>query len=180
MSNEERDRLDEWIDGALRGYSDAEPLARIEDRVLNRVRAARTARRRSWRLAFAVPALAALVVVVWIVWRQQPAVAPPQVPVAAIKPPAVLAPPVVSSVPVAKRRHRPVRHPLPMHEYFPAPSPVTAEEKALFAWARRSPAEAQHAFADLRRRNEGPIVIQKIEIAPLEADGAYQGEDNAK
>jgi hypothetical protein len=67
-----QDDLDRLIDGALSGYSNVEPLAGLEDRVLNRVRVeASRRRRRIWILGvLAAPALVALVLA--IPWRRTP------------------------------------------------------------------------------------------------------------
>src|SRR5690348_1041953 len=46
--------IDRLIDGALSAYSDREPMAGLERRILNRIRTAETRRRRSaWFLGFA-------------------------------------------------------------------------------------------------------------------------------
>lgn len=75
---------------------------------------------------------------------------------------------------------------LPKLECFPAPQPMTQEERALVAWVARAPAEARDVFADLRKRieepvtfqpvevrklTEEPVTIQPIQIQPLQSDG---------
>src|SRR5579859_7817535 len=59
------DELDRRIDDALAGYSGAEPLAGIEERVLRRVRVA--TRRRAFGWAAAIAVAAAMVVTVSVV-----------------------------------------------------------------------------------------------------------------
>jgi hypothetical protein len=170
---EDRDELDRVIDGALARYSGAEPLAGLEERVLNRVRVVETGRR--WRLAWAF-ALVAAVVVVAVVMRtpRQPVlksnglarvIAP-----APVRPaPAVEKERVVAKRPVrAKARRQRV---LPKQEQFPAPAPMTAEERALVAFVGQHPAEARQVFAELQKSDE-PIEIQPIQIPPLRSDGA--------
>jgi hypothetical protein len=61
--------------------------------------------------------------------------------------------------------------PLPKLEQFPAPTPMTAEERALLAFVEQHPAEARQVFADLQKSDE-PIEIQPIQIPPLQSDGA--------
>ena len=85
MRNSDRDELDDLIDGALPGYSDASPLEGLEERVLCRIHAAPAARRVPWprRLAFAGSALTVLVLAIVVprtCWNPQP---PPANPAAA-------------------------------------------------------------------------------------------------
>src|SRR3954449_6548830 len=63
MDRENYDELDRIIDCGLAGYAAHEPLAGLEERVLNRVRLANAGRRRlSWRhWTLALPVLAALI-----------------------------------------------------------------------------------------------------------------------
>jgi hypothetical protein len=44
MKNDDRDELDDVIDGALPAYSSADPMEGLENRVLHRVQAAGAAR----------------------------------------------------------------------------------------------------------------------------------------
>jgi hypothetical protein len=176
MKNDNRDELDNLIDGALSEYSSVEPMEGLEDRVLRRVHAAGTARRSPWLwgVGVAIPAAAALLLL-WVVWRPQPCSTNPAPKLAVVKtPPAPLKPPQVSPAPVGrvmKPKRRPVTRPLPKEEFFPSPSPLTGEERALVAWVQRAPLEAQQAFADLRKRSEEPVVIEPIRIPPLQSDG---------
>ncbi len=162
--NPEHDELDRLIDRALSGYSAAEPLAGLEQRVLYRIR---SRPRQVWRFwpAVAVPALATLLMV-WL--YPEPRVEPPA-PVAAV----LKSPPLT---PVASRPEPSVRvarrSVLPKQERFPLPTPLTNEERALIAWATRAPDEARKAFEDLRKRAEEPLEIKPIEIRPLDNDGA--------
>jgi len=61
---EPKDELDRIIDGALAAYSTAEPPAGLEERVLSRIRAAETLRRRAIARALTLAAVAAAVLVV--------------------------------------------------------------------------------------------------------------------
>lgn len=166
------DNLDRLIDGALAGYSNAEPLAGLEGRVLNRVRVKLAMRRRvfAWAVAFAA---VASVVVVGIVIRTERHVAVPKpaeivqakpaLPTAVTRLPRVM-PKRVS----VKRSGRP--KPLPKLEQFPSPAPLTAEERALVALAQQDPEELGK-FAEMERQSEAPLEIQPIQIAPLQQDG---------
>ena len=166
-----RDKLDRLIDGALASYSDAEPLAGLEARVVNRVRLA-GARRRIFARGVGL-AVAASVVVLWIVVRtEQRRVVPRPREVARVT---SVAPPVPAiqravRIPAWVRAKRPKA--LPKLEKFPAPEPMTAEERAFVALVKRDPTEAQEIFADLRKRADAPIEIQPIQIPPLQSDGA--------
>ena len=165
-----RDELDRLIEGALAGYSDAEPLAGLEERVVNRVRAARARRRVvAWAAAVAV---AASVVVVGVVVRTERRVPPKPAEVAGVTnvaPPAAVATPE-PRIRRAARSRRPKA--LPKLEQFPAPEPLTAEEKALLALVEHDPKEAQQVFTALSQSGDGPIQIAPIEIAPLQSGGA--------
>jgi len=163
-----RDELDRLIDGALPGYADAEPLAGLEGRVVNRVRVVRNRRRLAWGLVAAVAAG----VVVGIGIRTERRTVPKPVPVAQVT---NIAPPVAAiqravRIPARVRARRPKA--FPKLEQFPAPAPMTAEERAFVAFVERDPTDAQQIFADLRKRADAPIEIQPIQIPPLQSDGA--------
>jgi len=163
------EELDRRIDSALVGYSDAEQLAGLEERVLRRVRVAMRRRMLGWAAAIVV---AASVVVTVIVVRVPHHVGPTyRVGVPAVMRPApVVEKPRVVTVRRAKSRAVRARR-LPKLEQFPARAPLTAEERALLALVAHHPAEAQQVFAELQKSKE-PIEIQPIQIPPLQSDGA--------
>ena len=164
------DELDRRIDDALAGYSGAEPLAGIEERVLRRVRVA--TRRRAFGWAAAIAVAAAMVVTVSVV--RVPRVVTPTYRVgvpAVMRPAPVLEKARVVTARRVKPRARRARR-LPKLEQFPAPTPLTAEERALIAFVEHHPAEAQQVFAALQKRSHEPIEIQPIQIPPLRSDGA--------
>jgi hypothetical protein len=178
MKNDDRDELDDLIDGALPEYSSAGPMDGLEDRVLYRVQAAGAARRSPWpyRLWFAIPALAALLfagIALRMGWNPQSRVmdatrkAEVSVPSSPTPPQPSLAPATRVVMPEPKT---PARS-LPKEEFFPTPTPLTDEERALVAWVGRAPIEAEQAFADLQKRIAEPITIQPIQIPPLQSDG---------
>ena len=169
MGSEKRDELDQLIDCGLAGYVDAEPLAGLEKRVLERVRLADVGRRRrvwwGWVMAAGAAAVAAVFLVADRPRPVQPLVGQ------ALRPAAGLLP----GVPAQSRRQaeRPTpqirRNPatqsrLPKRDQFPTPAPLTAEERALIQLAQFDP-EALQSSAELR-----PIEIAPIEIAPLQID----------
>jgi hypothetical protein len=166
------DELDRVIDGALADYSGAEPLAGLEERVLNRVRVVEAGPRWRFAWAFALAAVAAAVVTTIVVQiPQQPA--PKNNDIACVVTPAPL--PAVEKARVVPKRLVRSRAPrpglLPKLEQFPSPTPMTAEEQALVAFVGQRPAEAQQVFADLRKNGE-PIEIEPIQIPPLQNYGA--------
>lgn len=171
---ESNDELDRRIDSALAGYADAEPLEGIEERVMRQVRAARRRRVFGWAAAMAVAA----VVVMTVIVVRTPRVAAPKhddiarviVPVPERPVPAAETPRIVPRRRVNSRIAR--LEPLPKLEQFPAPTPLTEEERALAAFVARYPKEAQQAFEDLRKRSEEPVEIKPIEIPPLPDIGA--------
>jgi hypothetical protein len=151
-----QDDLDRLIDSGLAAYSSAEPLAGLEQRVLQRVR---TVRRRRWWGLILVPAAAALVFALMPAKRLEIAVTPP--------PPPVVQPirePVQTAI-VAKRasRRRSVQS-SPKREFFPTLTPLTTEERALVQLARATPQQLLPPPAK-------ELEIKPIEIAPLIPDG---------
>jgi hypothetical protein len=164
--------LDRTIDSALAAYSDAEPLAGLEERVLYRVREAEAGRRRVFGWAIALVAAATLVVPVVVVRAPRHTESKTYV---------VGIPAIKQSVPVSaetrvavKQRtksHAARKRRLPKEEHFPAPAPMTGEERALLAFVRQNPVDAQQLLAELQKRSDEPIDIQPIQIPPLQSDG---------
>ena len=180
MENNGRDTLDSMLDDALACYSGAEPLAGLEERVLHRVRASELTRRRPFRWVCAF-ALAAALVLVAIVMKTPRYATPKPGEIARTEIPPLAGPAANVEQPriASQQRHSRVaarRAPspssLPKQEHFPAPAPLTSEERALRSFVERDPAEAQQVFAQLRKRTNDPIEIQPIQIAPLQIDGA--------
>jgi hypothetical protein len=186
MNSDNRDELDDVIDGALAGYSSAEPLDGLEDRVLRRVRATGATRRSPWFYRVAIPALAAVLfacIALRTEWKsqsrttsatQRAAVSEPSSLASAPQPSPAPATRVVEPKPGIGTGQKPIApaRPLPKEEFFPARMPITDEERALVAWVRRAPAEAAQAFADLEKRSAEPISIQPIQIPPLQSESA--------
>lgn len=154
------DELDRILDDALGSYGDREPRPGLERRVLARVAAARPGRRLGWWWV-AAGATACACIATGLLFRDQP-VPPPDL-VRLEQPVPVFR--VVAITPVVLRRA--VRPALPKQEMFPAPAPLTAEERAMLQLAERFPKQA----LELTARQEKPIAIPEIEIKPLE-DGS--------
>ncbi len=166
--------LDYMIDRALSAYSSAEPLAGLDERVLNRIYTAEAGRRqfRPWQWTLAVVALAAIVVVAIALWPRHVPATKGAAFVAGILPPSRREPRLAPkrAVRIAVGR-APSPKSYPKQEQFPAPAPITAEERALLAFVEHHPAEARQVFADLRKQGDEPMEIQPIQIAPLQTDG---------
>ncbi|HVP46741.1 MAG TPA: hypothetical protein VMT32_09165 [Bryobacteraceae bacterium] len=167
--------LDRMIDTALAGYSSAQPLEGLEERVLNRVRLSARRRVIGWAVAMAV---VASVVVAAIFVRIPRAAVPAGQDVARVQTPAPprLVPETLRIAPKQRRgrivtkRAEPPR-PLPRLEQFPSPTPMTTEERALLAFVEHHPDEAKQLVTQQQKSGE-PIEIQPIQIAPLQSDGA--------
>jgi len=188
------DEFDQVLDDALAEYREAEPLAGLEERVLQRLRL-QSEQRRSlwWRWSAIAAAAAVLVVAVWIGARDRtrhevlaPSVVQKQAPIEPQRPPAS-APArddmVAKNIPVATTASRsthmsaPVQlassEAAPMPERFPSPAPLKPEERMLLALAMTHPEILPVKSADDRE-----IVVDPINIKPLSSENRdYQGEN---
>ena len=163
MDRESYDELDRIIDCGLAGYAAHDPLAGLEDRVLNRVRLSNAGRRKlSWRYwALALPVLAALMLLAVASKSSRAPVARLQpLPAARGETPAPVPAQGVTRAAIARRSSRHTQ-PLPKRNQFPTPTPLTAAERALIAIAELPPLE----------KNSEEIQIAPIEIPPLKIDG---------
>lgn len=161
MTNDEMDSLDRLLDEALARYSNPQPLAGLEQRVLHRVRAQGAPRRFSpgaWLPAFAAVALAILLAVPFVP-HHRPALPHPAVLQRALPAPGVNAA-LVGTHARARKRRSPNRH-------MGRPLPLTKEEQALLALVTTDPGEARAVFADLQRQSTEPIQLEAIKIEPL-------------
>ena len=181
------DRFDEFLDHALREYRDAEPLAGLEDRVLQRLHSQPVERRRTWWIWGALAACAALVLIgVWIGVETSTT---PHLPTAGkYGPPADIAaaraaeqPNLTPTPPKAGG----VRRPTPVaraeaptqtattNPQFPTPAPLTAEEHALLAMLHANPDALPKP-----RENSEDTTIAPIEIKPLAGSAASTQENS--
>ena len=155
MRDDARDEFDRRLDAALASYSNVEPPAGMEQRILARVRASGERRHFVWWhwAAAAIPALACLLAV--FTYRDRPVIEPPRV--AMTVPPA----PVVSR-PVVRRvlRTGPAR--LPKREVFPTPTPLSPEERALVMLVAQSPEKARELLTPVEPKPIEPIKIEPI------------------
>ena len=145
---------DDELDTALAQYSRVEPLAGLEQRILNRVSAEGRARRFGfwpWLAALAI----AMLLMTALLWKK-PVPAPH---LAAVRLEGGLQPPRGLS-PAPSRRKPPLRR-------IRKPLPLTPEERALLALVANAPDQAREAFKDLQRQSNEPIQLEAIKIEPL-------------
>ena len=141
-------QLDQWLDGALRQYGEAEPRSGLEGRVLANLRSAESAPN-PWRWWPLLGATAAMLVVGAAVLLRHHTASAPEVPIrqaqgppsVAAAPGAALAPKAIGR-PAAQRQivHVQVEPRLPQ---FPSPRPLTSQERALARYVEDRPAEAK-------------------------------------
>ncbi len=147
---------DHDLDRLLRSYSDQEPRAGIERRVLSRVTSQRRYRGLRWVL---VPVLAGLAVTV-AVWNYQA----PEPPL-----PAVVR--TVAYVPATPRFAPPVqmRQGRRAIRRQAAPGPrITPEERALVQFAASDPDRLSKSLDDVEKQSSETIQISELKIEPLE------------
>ncbi len=153
MTDENPDGLDLILNASLREYSNAEPRAGLELRVLRHVRA-RPHRRFAWALV--VAAIAVIVLTVMPARRAEPpplALSPPPVPQA-----------VQPAIPAQASRERTSAHSPFRRSKEPEPVPLTAEERALLRLVQKEPEEAVAVLFE-------PAELEALTIEPLEIEG---------
>lgn len=193
----DNDKFDDILDEALADYSDAEPLAGMEHRVLQRVRM-HAERRKVW-LSWSALAVctAMLAVAVWIGLRERdrheilsPQATTAQQPRSPVElqpkhasghasPETAPTRPLVAKVHprgpnVADRTALGTTGRAHVRAEFPTPEPLNSEERALLALAQTHP-EILSRLAD---RDDHEIAIAPITIEPLAgASSGKQGEN---
>lgn len=171
-----KDELDRILDDALASYSAVEPRAGLAGRVMARVRSDGAVSRNRW-LPFAVGAVLACLAVAVVIWheradRSRVAVAPvTQAVMSKVEAPPPAPERVQTRVSAGRVKVARRIRSLPQREQFPSPAPLTAEERALVAFARQAPQEALKLV-----RSGQPLEIKEIEIRPLEIEGLETGE----
>ncbi len=181
--------FDTLLDHALTEYRQAEPLAGMEERILERIRRQSAPSRRWWYWTGAAAAIAVLLVAVWIgrsnrisrqdspapIARQQRrpvapiAVVPEVAEAKTVKPPsAKLSPhhrknPETQSAAVDRE-----------HKQFPEPAPLNREERALLALAQSRPDVLRQIN---RADNDQEIAIPPIAITSLAEQDGVQGDN---
>lgn len=157
MEGNDRDRIDQWLDGALNHYGEREPRLGLETRILARLRAEQKplSEPRWWPVLAA--AAAVLVIGAAIVglseYRERtkdaeveaPMVSRPAQSSSADRPTGAT---VASAVPVRRKfvPQRPrmqVTEAEPKMDVFPAPLPLSEQEKVLVSYVEEHPREAQ-------------------------------------
>ncbi len=173
MNAEDRERqpdkkMDEWLDDALARYSDVEPRAGLEQRILANLQA-QPQRRPWWQWAW-IPAAAAVLIAAGVLWmtrqRTSPVTPPVQVKHEALPPPRPAPQPATQVVHAVQPpvRSRPVKlrpavqmantnDDLPRQEVFPSrdgvgpmfpsPAPLNTQEVALIRLVKRDPEEVR-------------------------------------
>jgi hypothetical protein len=144
------DELDKVLDAALARYATEEPLAGLEQRVLNRVRAEGRVRRFKWgRWALAI--LIVCIIAPAVLWKRPQ----PRTMEGGLQPARGFSPAV------AERRlpRRPARRPV-----LPA---LSREERAWLALAARAPDQIREASLGLKPLSAEPIQVEEIKIEPL-------------
>lgn len=173
------DHGDAILDAALKSYADSDPLAGLEERILNRVITSEPIRRRNLTttLLVAVMGLVAVCVLLVIVGqRNTPPTTPKDRPMqTAENTPAVAD--IQEPVPAITRREfrRPIqraRKPevdAPRRGLTVMARTPTAEERALLRFVEQNPQEATAIFASFEK-DAAPLEIRPLEIKPLESD----------
>jgi heme/copper-type cytochrome/quinol oxidase subunit 1 len=178
-----KDRLDRWLNGALQQYSSAEPRAGLERRILASLEltAQDKSNSRSWRWVFATAALmVCMAVAVWFgidphhATEKTAATTNPANAGASTKG-SQSAPPQVAAVPHHVKRHsmRPrvdaVKE--PRLEQFPSARPLSEEEQMLARYVREFPQEAVLVAQDQAKAHKE--LEELIEAESLKND-SYQ------
>ncbi len=158
--------LDEILDGALARYSDAAPIAGLEERILARVHGDRRARVSGWAAAIAF-AGALLVTIIFVPVRHRDSqfihvkTSPIALPSAKVNQQLTFV--------LASRRFRRGTA-LPKQAVFPAQVPATAEERALL----------QFANCPVTPFSEGPVTAEPIKVNPVQVSLISTDDSNEK
>jgi hypothetical protein len=166
--------LDHLLDGALATYSRQEPRPGLERRVLNRIHA-EGARLRVLFLRWALPIAAVACLLAGIALWNRPIPAPaPWVPIRTeATPPAAIAA-IPSGAKRLRRQPTNGRRAAPKRTEFPVREALTHQERALVAFVRRTPDEAQHTFGETQSMQIEPLHIDEIQLRPLEINDDTQ------
>jgi hypothetical protein len=166
----EKVRLDELLDNALASYCQAPETEGLERRVLAKVNE-RARRRPAGRFAMALAAAAALC---WLLWWEMPKTAMHPPASKTTKPTEALLArttpardPVVVLPHANKKSGKPRRPAEPKLAQFPAPSPMSSEERALLRLVTGDPKNIPRELTHSGNPIE-PLQIAAIEIKPLE------------
>ncbi len=187
------DRVEERIDAALCSYVDrvevlGTPIAVA--RVMARVRSESRARRIAW-WRFAAAVASSVMAIIFAAWMDRGS--PVQKIAWMPKAPAVARVPGPSGLSkLPDHAARKVAHTagatglltaqqgLPKLEVFPAPRPLSAQEKSLLAFAEKSTPEQTNQVVEEAKHLADPIAIAELKIAPLVSSEQQDFNENAK
>lgn len=185
-SDTQRPDLDRLIDAALGAYAGAD--SGLEQRVLKRVAAERVYAPRFGRVIWAAAlAAAACLLLIFILLHARPGPAPQSnarnTPTLRPAPAETAGPRETASV-APQPTQRPSRSPqrvrpehapgrlmaaaLPKQQFFPAPRPLSSQERALVNFATQAPAPARDSFVAALQQADAPIAIADLHIAPIQ------------
>jgi hypothetical protein len=178
--------LDEILDRVLTRYSDTEPLTGLEDRVLQRVYAAKPRAGAAWIWALSSSVAALAMIAFFFVTSGRTPKRAESMDYSGRDAAAMPLPMVPGRqwsfqarfVPVT--RHATGRGQLPKLENFPARTPMTAEERALLRIVTQSPEQAAKLFSEWQHNATEPIKIEPIQIEPLETGDSNTNEPEVK
>jgi hypothetical protein len=155
MAADDKDRIEQWLDSALRQLGDVQPRVGLEARILANVEASRrlVAGRRRW--VFAVASVAVVCIALIATWRRE-TIQRTGSRIARVSSPIVdgpFAPPSAASLPAARKTPRRAVQPSPRSaasrsapahsQQFPSPLPLTERELALVKYAKSFPQDAE-------------------------------------
>lgn len=176
MSDKRNDQfVDELLDAALAQYSRTEPQAGLEARLRQRLEEEQARPARAGWIWIPVAATAAVVLGVTVLYvsRRAPAEQESQPRVARVAPGEAPAPvPPLAAPPAAGRRTaaaQPPRLGAPRLEQFPAPAPLSEEERLLLRYAQQARAE-QVVAARLGAGKLAELSIEPLRIPPLSSE----------
>jgi len=169
------DELEKILDDSLEHYCAVEPLAGLEQRIVQRLaaeRAVRSKRTSQWALAFAcATGLAAIAVFTFVHHQATPVQAnltsvfsPPPLP--------LMRPHQEFSlfIPVRRAKPNPVNQRLPKQSLFPASVPLTREERALVRFAMHAPQGRLDELSKWQNQPLTPISIEPVQVEPVTID----------
>lgn len=171
MKESERNRdIDELLDAALALYGSEEPRPGLEARILAHVRAnERASRGRAWAWGLAAASAVLLgLAVALLAPRRHPApvASAPRAVATRLRLSPIASTPIPGAPRGAAREIRSVKVKPPPPEQFPAPEPLSDEERLLVAYASKIGRRPPGAWAALYR-GEG-LTVPQLEIRGLE------------
>ncbi len=175
MEHDNRDRLETMIENALQSYIAAEPLAGLEERILNRIQATRLKTGPAYFPPVAVGGLALMLCLSFLALMGPREPLAPKDSIAAATSKHSIPNSSLIELPstqphrrIARAKHRGHPQSLAKQSMFPIPKPATGQERALVRFIDADPKGAVEAFASLRHKNDELITVQPIQVPPLQ------------